>query len=282
MRAVRCADRVLEFKHPQIMGVLNITPDSFSDGGELVNGHQADLHAVLAKARRMLAEGAAVLDVGGESTRPGAQPVTVEQELERVIPVVAELSRLDTIISVDTRHARVAHAAIEAGAQLINDVSAATDPAMLDVIAANNVGYALMHMQGTPQSMQSKPSYGNVVIEVHNYLVARVQACRQAGIALDRLMIDPGFGFGKSVQHNLLLLAQLAQVRVHDLPLLVGLSRKSTLGAVAGRDVNQRIHASVAAALMAVERGADLVRVHDVGPTQDALKLFTAVQQAHG
>jgi dihydropteroate synthase len=282
MRVARCGDKSLNLEHPQIMGVLNITPDSFSDGGKLFTGTAANLDHVLATARQMLAEGAAVLDVGGESTRPGAEPVSVARELERVIPVVATLTQLDTIISVDTRHAQVAQAAIEAGAHLINDVSAGADPQMLDVIAASSVGFALMHMQGTPGNMQKNPSYVDVVAQVHEFLTARVDACMQAGIDAQRLWIDPGFGFGKTQEHNLALLAHLETLRIGQIPILAGLSRKSMLGNITGRAVDQRVHASVAAALLAVQHGADMVRVHDVAATQDALKLFTAVEQAGG
>ncbi len=255
------------------MGVLNITPDSFSDGGKLFTGTAANLDHVLATARQMLAEGAAVLDVGGESTRPGAEPVSVARELERVIPVVATLTQLDTIISVDTRHAQVAQAAIEAGAHLINDVSAGADPQMLDVIAASSVGFALMHMQGNVRKLVDK---------LLEFLTARVDACMQAGIDAQRLWIDPGFGFGKTQEHNLALLAHLETLRIGQIPILAGLSRKSMLGNITGRAVDQRVHASVAAALLAVQHGADMVRVHDVAATQDALKLFTAVEQAGG
>ena len=261
------------------MGVLNITPDSFSDGGQLLADTTPDAELILAAAQAMLSEGAAVLDIGGESTRPGAQPVSIAEELERVIPVVELLSELDTILSVDTRHAEVAQAAIAAGAHIINDVSAGADKDMLEVISGSSVGYALMHMQGTPQMMQDNPRYTNVVNEVRGYLATRVEACLQQGIALERLIVDPGFGFGKTQQHNLQLLSHLPDLRVADLPLLVGLSRKSMLGHITGRDVGQRSYASVGAALLAIQRGADLVRVHDVGPTQDVIKLFTALEQ---
>lgn len=280
MRILRCAAETLSFEHPQIMGVLNITPDSFSDGGLLLRAEQADLARVRAAGEAMVASGAAVLDVGGESTRPGAVPVSINEELGRVIPVVEALRDLDSIISVDTRHAEVAAAAIVAGVHLINDVSAGTDPDMLGVIADADVGYALMHMQGSPQTMQQAPTYRAVVPEVGSYLEARYAACLEAGIASERLMFDPGFGFGKSQAHNLALLANLPQLRVMNRPLLVGLSRKSMLGKITGRDVHERAYASVAAALLAAERGADLLRVHDVAATQDALKLLTAMQAA--
>jgi dihydropteroate synthase len=259
------------------MGVLNVTPDSFSDGGQLYQNQQVCLQQVLDRAELMVADGACVLDIGGESTRPGAQKVSQQEELRRVIPVVEALQELDIIISVDTRHATVAAAAIKAGAHFINDVGAGADAAMLSTVADAGVGYALMHMQGTPANMQQAPSYGDVVAEVQSFLAERVNVCRQAGVADDCLLVDPGFGFGKTVEHNLQLLAGLQQVRVDALPILVGLSRKSTIGAVTGRAVEARGHGSVAAALLAAERGADLIRVHDVAATMDALEMLRAV-----
>ncbi|MBT7334838.1 MAG: dihydropteroate synthase [Gammaproteobacteria bacterium] len=260
------------------MGVMNITPDSFSDGGTLYANAAVDLGKVRATAQRMIAGGASILDVGGESTRPGATPVSVEVELQRVIPVVAMLGELGTIVSVDTRHAEVARCAIDAGADVINDVSAGADPKMIQVIAETSVGYGLMHMQGVPETMQQAPAYQAVVAEVHAYLASRVHACKLAGIAAERLWVDPGFGFGKTQQHNLSLLADLERVRVGQLPLLVGLSRKRLLGEITGRETSERVFASVAAAVLAVERGADLVRVHDVEATADALKVLAAMR----
>ena len=278
MRKLRCAGKTLSFAHPRIMGVLNITPDSFFDGGNLLLDGKPDLQQVRQLARQMVADGASVLDIGGESTRPGASPVSIESELERVIPVLQAIRDLDTILSVDTRHAQVARAAIDAGAHLINDISAGTDSEMLEVIAGTEVGYALMHMQGSPQTMQQAPAYTSVVAQISEFLQCRYQACLTAGIDAERLMFDPGFGFGKTVDHNLQLLAHLPQLRVFERPLLVGLSRKSTLGTITGRVLQDRESTSVAAALMAAERGADLLRVHDVAATQDALKLFSAVK----
>jgi len=259
------------------MGVLNITPDSFSDGGNLFKDRRVDLSAVQTAAQRMIEQGASVLDIGGESTRPGAQPVGVSQELDRVIPVVEALTQLDTILSVDTRHASVAAAAIAAGAHMINDISAGGDPEMLPTIAASHVGYAMMHMQGIPENMQQSPHYGDVVGEVGEYLKQRYLACLHAGIDGGRLMLDPGFGFGKTLAHNLQLLDGLSQLKVSGVPLLVGLSRKSMLGTITGKPVEDRTIASVAAALIAVQRGADLVRVHDVAATQDALMVLQAL-----
>ncbi len=278
MRRLRCADRTLTFEHPRIMGVLNVTPDSFSDGGTLYAAGKPLLDKIADVAAGMMEAGVDVLDIGGESTRPGAVPVNADEEVERVVPVVEHLRDCGAVISVDTRHARVAAAAIEAGAHLINDVSGGADSAMLELIAASEVGYALMHMQGAPATMQDNPVYADVVTDVHAYLAAQVATCQANGIALDRLMVDPGFGFGKTLDHNLLLLSQLERTRVADLPLLVGLSRKRMLGTITGREVGDRTVASVAAALLAAERGADLVRVHDVAATADAFKLLAAVR----
>ncbi len=278
-----CAGRLLDLTHPRIMGVLNVTPDSFSDGGRLLDARgRPALEAIVAEAGAMLEAGAALLDVGGESTRPGARPVSVAEELDRVIPVVAALQDLATIVSVDTRHAEVARAALDAGAHMINDVSAGADPAMLELLGGSDAAFALMHMQGQPRTMQEAPRYDNVVDEVRAFLDHRVAACEAAAIGRDRLLLDPGFGFGKTMAHNLRLLAALEAVRVADLPMLVGLSRKSMLGTITGRAVEERVAASIAAALLAVERGADIVRVHDVAGTADALKVreaLVAVQQ---
>lgn len=278
MRVLRCADKDLTFERPRIMGVLNITPDSFSDGGTYFRSGQVDVVRVRGVAEEMLDGGAAVLDVGGESTRPGADPVSLGEELGRVIPVIEALAPLDTIVSVDTRHAEVARAAVQAGARMVNDVSAAADPDMLGVVTSTQVGYAVMHMQGTPQTMQHSPRYADVVREVRDYLSTRIDCCVAAGVDLTRLMIDPGFGFGKTMAHNTELLSRLQDLRYRDLPLLVGLSRKSMLGTITGRAVDERVHASVAAALLAAQRGADLLRVHDVAATSDALKVLTALR----
>jgi dihydropteroate synthase len=278
VRVLRCADKDLTFERPRIMGVLNITPDSFSDGGSYFERGQVDVARVRGAAEEMLDGGAAVLDVGGESTRPGADPVSRGEELGRVIPVIEALARLDTIVSVDTRHAEVARVAVQAGARMVNDVSAAADPDMLGVVTSTQVGYAVMHMQGTPQTMQHSPHYADVVSEVRDYLSARIDCCVAAGVDPARLMVDPGFGFGKTMAHNTKLLSRLQDLRCRDLPLLVGLSRKSMLGAITGRAVGERVHASVAAALLAAQRGADLLRVHDVAATSDALKVLTALR----
>lgn len=277
MRQLSCADKLLTFTHPLVMGVLNITPDSFSDGGLFYSGPHANQQAIVDAAGSMVEAGAAVLDVGGESTRPGACPIGVQEELDRVMPVISNLVSLDVVVSIDTRRAQVAQQAVAAGAHMVNDVSAGADPQMLSLVASSGVAFVLMHMQGAPADMQDAPRYTSVVDDVRVYLCARMEACTQQGIGLDHLMLDPGFGFGKTMSHNLALLSELANLRIHNAPLLAGLSRKSMLGKISGRNVNHRQSISVAAALMAVERGADMVRVHDVAQTVDALKLHRAL-----
>ncbi len=259
------------------MGVLNVTPDSFSDGGSLFVNQAPQLDKIMDVAGAMVEAGAAVLDIGGESTRPGAAAVSVAAELDRVLPVVAALVDTGALLSVDTRHAEVARQAIAAGVDIVNDVSAGADPDMLPLIAASNVGYAVLHMQGEPRTMQDDPRYDDVVGEVRTYLAERVAACVDAGIDRERLIVDPGFGFGKTLEHNLTLFARLSETRVDGLPLLAGVSRKRMLGTITGREVGDRRAASVAAALLAAERGADLLRVHDVADTVDALKVLSAV-----
>ena len=281
---LNCAGRRLDLDRPRIMGVLNITPDSFSDGGQLYAAGEPDLKRVHSRARDMIEQGADILDVGGESTRPGAEPVPRQQEIDRVVPVVQMLRQLDTIISVDTRHAEVAAAAIAAGAHMINDVSAGRDSEMLPLIASTEVGYCLMHMQGEPRNMQSAPQYGDVVGEVADFLQQRHQAAVAAGVCEQRLIVDPGFGFGKTLQHNLSLLNSLPRVRVPGSGLLVGLSRKSMLGTLTGQSVSKRTAASVTAAVLAAERGANILRVHDVADTRDGLNVWLALRdnRQHG
>jgi dihydropteroate synthase len=272
-----CVDRELSLEVPQIMGVLNVTPDSFSDGGRFYRDGGLDLDRVTDSAVAMQAAGAAILDVGGESTRPGAPQVSVEEERLRVIPVIKALAGLDIILSVDTRHGEVARDAIAAGVHMVNDISAGADANLIAAVADSGVAYAIMHMQGEPQTMQRAPSYENVVEEVADYLRARWQHCVERGVRPDRLVVDPGFGFGKTLEHNLQLLAGLGSIRIDDCPVLVGLSRKSMLGKLTGRDVDERTIASVSAAVIALERGADIVRVHDVAATADALQVWQAV-----
>lgn len=279
MTMLICGSRSLSLQTPLVMGILNITPDSFSDGGRYTR-----LDAALRHAEQMLADGAAIIDVGAESTRPGAVAIGVSEELDRLLPVVEGIaSRLDVIISVDTSTPEVITAAAAAGAGLINDVRALRRPGALVAAAATNLPVCLMHMQGEPTDMQQSPHYRQVVNDVCAFLSERVQACEAAGIPRSRLIADPGFGFGKSLQHNLQLLRHFDDLQALALPLLVGVSRKSMLGQVLdGAPVNERQSAGLAAMLLAVERGARIVRSHDVRPTVDALALWIAQErQAH-
>jgi dihydropteroate synthase len=275
-----CRDQRLTLSDPLIMGVMNITPDSFSDGGNFLNRHDVMLDRVLSAGRQMVDEGAHILDVGGESSRPGAEPIGDQEEIRRVIPVIKALTELDALISVDTYHVATARAAVEAGAHIINDISGGADAAMLKLIANSGVGVCLMHMQGTPETMQDSPTYDDVIADVTAFLSQRIQASIAAGVRPEQIAIDPGFGFGKTLQHNLLLLRHLQQVRVGEHPLLVGLSRKSMLGKITGRPVEDRDAASVAAAVIAMQNGADVIRVHDVGKTMDGLQVFKHVTSA--
>jgi dihydropteroate synthase len=270
--------RTLTFERTRIMGVLNLTPDSFSDGGRFLSGSRIDLVRVRAEAEAMLRAGADILDIGGESTRPGAAAVGEADELGRVMPVLNSLLELDTMVSVDTRKAGVAKAALAAGCHLINDVSGLTDEKMLEAVAESDAAVCIMHMQGEPQDMQANPSYTDVVAEVRGFLEEQVELARAAGIADSRLCLDPGFGFGKTLDHNLALLRSLGELRVDGLPLLVGLSRKRMIGALTGTEVDARMPASVAAAVLAAERGANIVRVHDVAETAQALKILEALR----
>jgi dihydropteroate synthase len=260
---------------PLVMGIVNVTPDSFSDGGLHL---QRD--AALAHANQLIDEGADILDIGGESTRPGAKPVGIQEELDRVLPVIEGLKGAPVPVSIDTFKPEVMQAAIAAGAQMVNDINALQDAAAMNAVAGASVAVCLMHKQGDPQTMQKQPQYQNVVAEVGAFLLKRVAAAEAAGIRRDRIAIDPGFGFGKTLAHNLSLLHELSRLAELGLPILAGLSRKSMLGAVTGRDVGQRLPASIAASLIAVQRGANIVRVHDVGATVDALKILDAVNGA--
>jgi dihydropteroate synthase len=275
-RDLTCNERVLSFSSPQLMGVLNITPDSFSDGGQLFNAAGVDLDAVRGQAHAMVAAGAAVLDIGGESSRPGAVAVSPAEEQRRVLPVLEALADLDVVLSVDTYHAATVRAAIDAGAGMINDITGGSDPAVVAAVADSGVAYDLMHMQGSPQTMQQDPSYKNVVAEIAGYLALRVHECEQAGISVNRLIVDPGFGFGKSLQHNLDLLRQLPELRVGNSPILVGLSRKSMIGTITGQPVEKRLAGSLATVLLAAQNGANLIRVHDVEESADVLAVFEA------
>ncbi|MEZ5598106.1 MAG: dihydropteroate synthase [Pseudomonadales bacterium] len=278
MAVVRCRARRLALDRAQIMGVINVTPDSFSDGGNLLTPRgEPDLDRIERVARSMLAAGATLLDIGGESTRPGAPDVPEAAELARVIPVMERLRGLDTLLSVDTRKPVVARAALEAGAHLVNDVSGGEAEGMLDVVAGMRAGICLMHMQGTPGSMQDAPAYGDVVGEVADYLAARARAAQLAGISGESIVVDPGIGFGKTFAHNLALLAGLPVLVGIGYPVLIGVSRKSLLGRITGREVAERMVGGAVMAALAVERGARVIRTHDVAPTRDALAVVQAL-----
>lgn len=269
-----CAGRILKLDHPRVVGIVNVTPDSFSDGGE-----HATLEAAVAHGLRLAGEGADVLDVGGESTRPGADDVSAEEELRRVIPVIERLAKETLLpISIDTSKPEVMRAAVAAGAGMINDVYALRCEGALDAAAGLGVPVVLMHMLGEPRSMQDAPEYDDVVGDVHRFLAERIFAAEMAGIDRKKIVVDPGFGFGKNREHNLALLAQLQRFTELGVPVLAGFSRKKTIGELTGRhDPHDRIHGSVAAALIAAQRGAMLLRVHDVAATVDALKVWNAV-----
>jgi dihydropteroate synthase len=271
----RCGAFTLDLSAPQVMGIVNVTPDSFSDGGQFTRTESAVAHAL-----KLIEEGAAVLDIGGESTRPNATPVPLEEELKRVIPVIEALvaHNIPVPISIDTYKPAVMRAAITAGASIVNDVRALQEAGALDIVADSKAGVCLMHMQGTPQTMQDDPHYENVVFEVKDFLQGRRDACLAAGVQTERIMLDPGFGFGKTRAHNIALAKSLAELLVLDCPLLVGLSRKSVLGQVTGNDVDARLFASVAAAVVSAMQGAHLLRVHDVKATVEALKVVTALK----
>ena len=270
---LQCGPFRLSLERPLVMGVVNVTPDSFSDGGLYASTEQAVAHA-----RRLLGEGADILDIGGESTRPGAAPVALDEERRRVLPVLDALAGCGVPLSVDTRKPEFMLEAIAAGAAMINDVTALTAPAALTAVAKTPVAVCLMHMQGEPGTMQENPTYQDVVREVRDYLAQRVAAAERSGISRDRIVADPGFGFGKTVEHNLALLRSLAEFRSLGVALMAGLSRKAMLGKLTGREPRERVHASVAAALLAVQNGAQIVRVHDVPATRDALAVWNAVK----
>jgi len=267
-----CGNFHFTMSRPLVMGIVNVTPDSFSDGGRHL---QRD--AALAYAHQLIAEGADILDIGGESTRPGAQLVSIQEELDRVLPIIEGLRGAPLPISIDTFKPVVMQAAIAAGAQMVNDIDALQDVAAMQAVAASNVAVCLMHKRGNPQTMQEQPLYQNVVDEVGAFLCVRIAAAEAAGIQRERIVIDPGFGFGKTLAHNLALLRELKKLTELGVPVLAGLSRKSMLGAITGQDVEHRVYASVAAALLAAQRGAKIVRVHDVRATADALKIWNAV-----
>ncbi|MCL6556921.1 MAG: dihydropteroate synthase [Burkholderiales bacterium] len=270
---LRCGRFTLPLTRPLIMGIVNVTPDSFSDGGRFFASDRAIAHGLT-----LVGEGADLLDIGGESTRPGAAPVPLDEELERVLPVVEGLRQAGVPLSVDTQKPAVMRAALAAGADMINDVNALRAAGAVEVVAPTNAAVCLMHMQGEPRTMQLCPTYTDVVGEVRDFLDERLKALEAAGIARERIVIDPGFGFGKNLQHNLDLLRRLDAFATLGVPVLAGLSRKSMLGQITGKAVEDRLHASVAAALIAALKGARILRVHDVAATRDALAVLAAVQ----
>lgn len=271
-----CAGKSLDLSHPRVMGILNITPDSFSDGGRFLGRDQA-----IAQAVQMQHEGAAIIDIGGESTRPGAADVPVEQELERVIPVIEALAgELEVPISVDTSKPEVMRAAVAAGAGMINDVYALRREGAVEAAAQLDVPVCLMHMLGRPRSMQQNPEYEDVVIEVRDFLRQQVARCEAAGIPRQRLLLDPGFGFGKTVDHNLSLLKHLPELLAEEIPILVGVSRKSMIGNVLERPVEQRLYGSLAVASLAAWMGVSIIRVHDVRESVEAVRMIRAIADA--
>ena len=273
---LHCGKHTLDLSHAHVMGILNVTPDSFSDGG-----HYTSLDAALQRALAMQAAGASIIDIGGESTRPGAAVVSAQQELDRVAPLVELIGReCDVIISVDTSTPDVMRETARLGAGLINDVRALQREGALEAAAATALPVCLMHMRGEPQTMQDEPHYADVAGEVITFLQERIATCAEVGITLERIVLDPGFGFAKNIQHNYQLFQRLPELLALQCPLLVGVSRKSMIGAVLHKPVDQRLYGSLALAVMALERGAKILRVHDVAQTMDVLNIFNAVQSA--
>lgn len=270
---LQCGKFRLSLERPLIMGVINVTPDSFSDGGLHFDAGRA-----IEQGEKLIEEGADLLDIGGESTRPGAAPVDLAEERRRVLPVLKALADGKIPMSVDTRKPELMREALACGADMVNDVGALVAPGALEAVAASPAAVCLMHMRGEPGTMQANPGYEDVVREVSDYLSARVAEAERAGIARERIVADPGFGFGKNLEHNLALLRSLPRLGTLGVPLLAGLSRKAMLGSITGREVGDRVHASVAAALLAVQNGASIVRVHDVAATRDALAVWQAVK----
>jgi dihydropteroate synthase len=271
---LHCGIHRFDLSRTWVMGIVNVTPDSFSDGGR-----HASTALALAHAHRLIADGADILDIGGESTRPGAAEVSEQEELDRVLPVIEGLRGSHVPLSIDTWKPGVMRAALAAGVSMVNDVNALQAEGALEAVACTDAAVCLMHKQGTPQTMQQQPHYADVVVEVSAFLRTRIAAAEQVGIACERIVIDPGFGFGKTLAHNLALLRGLPALGGLGVPVLAGLSRKSMLGAITGRGVEERLAASVAAALLAVQRGAAIVRVHDVRETVDALKILNALNE---
>lgn len=270
---LNCPHSILDVSTPQVMGILNVTPDSFSDGGKYFQAEHA-----LEQVEQMIADGASIIDIGGESTRPGAAEVSDADELARVIPVLKAIKqRFDILVSIDTSKASVMIAAIDAGADMINDVRALQNDGCLAAVATSNIPVCLMHMQGLPRTMQNKPNYDDVVNDIMVFFQHRIDACISAGIAKERIILDPGFGFGKTLEQNFHLLANLSKFGKFGLPVLAGLSRKSMIGNLLNRDVEQRLAGSLTTAIIAAQQGATIIRVHDVQATVDALKVLKTV-----
>lgn len=276
MTILRCGHFRLSLDRPLVMGIVNLTPDSFSGDGVV-----GDVDRAIGHARQQFEAGADILDIGAESSRPGAIPTSEGEELRRLLPVLKAVTGWGVPVSVDTYKPAVMRAALEAGATMINDITGMVQPEALAAVAGSNCAVCVMHMQGEPGTMQQTPHYRDVVAEVRFFLVAAVARCRQVGIADERLVLDPGFGFGKTLDHNLSLFRALTAAGVDNLPILVGVSRKSMLGAITGRPVEQREAASVAAALLAAQKGAKIIRVHDVAATRDALAVWSAIEQGN-
>ena len=273
-------EKWLDLSYPTVMGILNTTPDSFFDGGNLYKNGKLDLDLALIRAEDMVSNGAEILDIGGESTRPGAKSISNEEEMDRVAPVVESIaSRLDVVISVDTSKPKIMEAAISSGAHMINDVKALSEPDALKVVAASKVNVCLMHMLGNPITMQTSPEYKSVNKDVKQFLLGRIEKCKQVGIFRERLIVDPGFGFGKTVGHNLELLGNLREFTRLGCPLLVGLSRKSMIDKILSRESTERLSASLGLAAIALERGANLIRTHDVRETADVISMWMAVNR---
>lgn len=278
---LHCGDQTLDVSQPVVMGILNATADSFSDGGQYFRHGDLDLDLALQRAEAMIREGATIIDVGGESTRPGAEPISLEEERRRVIPLVAAIrERFDVVVSVDTSTPEIMREAAAAGAGIINDIRALQRPGALEAAADSGLAVCLMHMQGEPATMQNNPQYDDVTGEVISFLQQRIAACKKVGLSDDKIILDPGFGFGKTLEHNLTLLRDLPRFEELGFPILVGMSRKSMIGHLLGRDVGERLPGSITLAILAAQRGAQIIRVHDVAATVDALKIVTAVEGA--
>lgn len=274
MQPFHCGKHVLDASRPLVMGIVNVTDDSFSG-----DGLKGDVRAAILRGKRLVDEGADMLDLGAESSRPGANPISADQEIDRLLPVIDGLRDLDVPLSVDTVKPAVMSAVLRAGVDMINDINALRAPGAIEAVAASRAAVCLMHMQGVPANMQHDPRYDDVVTEVAEFLADRVAAAEAAGIALNRICVDPGFGFGKSLDHNLELLRRLSELSVPGMPVLVGLSRKSMIGLLTGRAVDERVAGCLAAMVAAALRGARIFRVHDVAPTRDALAVISALEE---